>query len=98
MSTVERNRKFELAAVAPQPAWAIFQNVAGIVKMTLRLVSNRIHAGRLADLDDHQLADIGLARSDISRALDVGLLEDPTMHLSKAAMVRARTRFSRIPR
>jgi hypothetical protein len=50
-------------------------------------------ANGLTELDDRLLADIGLARSDVRDALNTGLLEDPTAHLTRAARRRAVTRF-----
>lgn len=96
MSTVERNCKTEFSVTAAQPAGTVFQGVMNALKVIFRTVSNRISANSLTELDDHQLADIGLMRSDVDRALNTGLMEDPTRHLSKVAMVRARSRFQKI--
>ena len=38
----------------------------------------------LRDLDDTQLADIGLTRNDVERALDTPLTMDPSQHLLRA--------------
>jgi len=47
-------------------------------------------------MTDQQLADIGLVRSDVVNALEVGLLDDPSLHLARAAKTHAGTRFTRL--
>ena len=56
-----------------------------------RMFTNRRVALGLHDLTDHELADIGLSRSDLSRVLaGTGLAEDPTRELAAIAGMRAR--------
>ena len=65
-------------------------------KSVWRALRNRMASNDLSELDDRQLADIGITRSDVMVALhDSGLLDDPSLLLSNAARNRARTRFSR---
>ncbi|MBB3944886.1 uncharacterized protein YjiS (DUF1127 family) [Rhizobium skierniewicense] len=89
MRTAER--KMELGLIAPRIA-TFEQVVAGAGKgfvTFLRRIANRMAANRLLDMDDHQLADIGLTRSDLKTALDTGLLDDPTTRLARCARMAA---------
>ena len=94
MRTAERRMELELATSRQNDT---LRRVAGLfafrVKTFLQRIYNRIVANGLTELDDRLLADIGLARSDVSDALNTGLLEDPTAHLTRAARKRAVTRF-----
>lgn len=94
MRTAERRMELELVTARPGDVWrrAAVLGVSG-VKTVAKRIYNRIVANGLADLDDRLLADIGLVRSDVSDALNTGLLEDPTTHLTRAARDRAVTRF-----
>lgn len=52
--------------------------VATVAKTVKRALRNRFAIYRIADLDDHQLRDIGLKRSDVENAAGAaGVLEDP---------------------
>jgi uncharacterized protein YjiS (DUF1127 family) len=65
-------------------------------KSVWRALRNRTASNQLYDLDDHQLQDIGLTRHDLVVALErTGVLDDPSLLLSRAARERSRTRFSR---
>ncbi|MGP4685433.1 DUF1127 domain-containing protein [Agrobacterium pusense] len=90
MRTAERRMELELATARPNDT---LRRVAFRVKTFVQRIYNRIVANGLTELDDRLLADIGLARSDVSDALNTGLLEDPTAHLTRAARRRAVTRF-----
>jgi uncharacterized protein YjiS (DUF1127 family) len=48
------------------------------VAALLRALRHRREITRLAGLDDHQLKDIGLTRTDVNGALAVSLLDDPS--------------------
>lgn len=89
MRTAER--KMELGLLAPRTA--TFEVVAASVgkgfHTFLRRISNRIAANRLNEMDDHQLADIGLTRHDLRNALDMGLTSDPTTRLAHYARMAA---------
>lgn len=66
------------------------------VKAAFRAIRNRMATNPLQELDDYQLADIGVTRHDVNRALNhSGVLDDPSLLLSNAARQRARTRFQR---
>lgn len=60
-----------------------------------RALLNRLSAGRLRELDDRMLDDIGLSRSDLEKTLSAGsLFNDPTPALSQAVRARAWRRLS----
>lgn len=63
------------------------------VNMVWRNLVTRFQVNRLTDLDDRMLADIGIVRQDVLKALNVGLLEDPAQQLIKAAEMHATKRF-----
>lgn len=65
------------------------------VNVVWRNLVARFQVNRLTDLDDRMLADIGIVRQDVLKALNVGLLEDPAQQLIKAAEVHATQRFAR---
>ncbi|WP_244656203.1 MULTISPECIES: DUF1127 domain-containing protein [unclassified Rhizobium] len=84
-------RKMELGVFAPRAA-TLEVVVASVVKgfrTVLRRISNRIAANRLNEMDDHQLADIGLTRNDLKNAFDAGLTSDPTTRLAHCARTAA---------
>lgn len=94
MRTAERRMELELATGRQGDTLRrVVVIVASTVKTFLQRIYNRIRANDLMELDDRLLADVGLARSDVMNALDTGLLEDPTAHLTRAARLRAVTRF-----
>ena len=65
-------------------------------KSVWRALRNRMASNDLHELDDRQLADIGITRADVMVALhDSGLMDDPSLLLSGAARKRARGRFAR---
>ncbi|MES5044696.1 DUF1127 domain-containing protein [Rhizobium nepotum] len=94
MRTAERKMELELATDRQSDTLRrIVVVVASAVKTFAQRIYNRIVANGLTELDDRLLADIGLARSDVRDALDTGLFEDPTAHLTRAARLRSVTRF-----
>ncbi|NMG40780.1 DUF1127 domain-containing protein [Chelativorans sp. ZYF759] len=68
---------------------AIAMRVAGFVRGIARALENRRATLELAELSDHQLADIGLTRADLAavRRLPVG--QDPTASLADIAHRRS---------
>jgi uncharacterized protein YjiS (DUF1127 family) len=48
----------------------------------------------LAEFDDHLLADIGLTRDDVRRALDLPLSHDPGMELQRLAFGNRERRWN----
>ncbi|CAN7358896.1 DUF1127 domain-containing protein [Agrobacterium tumefaciens] len=94
MRTAERRMELELATTRQSDTLRrIVFGGASAVKTFLQRIYNRIVANGLTELDDRLLADIGLAHSDVQDALNTGLFEDPTAHLTRAARKRAVTRF-----
>ncbi|MGE7370881.1 DUF1127 domain-containing protein [Neorhizobium sp. NPDC001467] len=60
-----------------------------------RALKNRMALNPLLDLDEQQLADLGLSRQDVEQALlHSGVLDDPYRHLS-AARQRGRRAYFR---
>ncbi|CCM74547.1 DUF1127 domain-containing protein [Rhizobium mesoamericanum] len=56
------------------------------VSSVLRVFRNRMEINRLHDLDDKQLEDIGLSRTDLTSAfLASTFFEDPSEHLTRSA-------------
>ena len=50
-----------------------------------RLIRHRRETARLLELNDHYLADIGVTRGDVLRALNSSSLHDPTRELTRIA-------------
>ncbi|MGV1907231.1 DUF1127 domain-containing protein [Agrobacterium cavarae] len=95
MRTAER--KMELQIIAPaislETRWTMA--IDRVAKLA-RSIMNRLAVNKLTEMTDQQLADIGLVRSDVTKALEIGLLDDPTLQLARAAKMRASSRFTRI--
>jgi uncharacterized protein YjiS (DUF1127 family) len=66
---------------------AVTRVVAGLGNL-FRAWKNRRHVNRLGDLSDHELADIGLMRSDLAVVLRSPIGVDPTSRLSRMARDR----------
>lgn len=90
MRTAERMIEHDTA----EPRQALVTRLLAVtsrVRSVWRAIRNRRAANRLADLDDFQLRDIGLNRSDVEQALkSSGFADDPSPHLSRAARNRSR--------
>jgi len=56
-----------------------------VLSTVARLIRHRREAAKLLELNDHNLADIGLSRGDVRRALNTSPLHDPTNELSRLA-------------
>ena len=63
-----------------------------------RAMKNRRDAAKLAGLDDHMLADIGLTRSDLRDAYAEPLWHDPTDVLASRASERRTRKRSAVVR
>jgi uncharacterized protein YjiS (DUF1127 family) len=62
----------------------------------LRVFRNRMEINALHELDDKQLKDIGLSRSDLNSAfLTSTFFEDPSDQLTRSARNRGRNSLSR---
>lgn len=60
------------------------------VSRMVRTLHNRRRVMSLDDLDDHMLRDLGLARGDVQRALDVPFAQDPSLELQRLALRNCR--------
>ena len=90
-------RKMELQLTAPQVSfWSRVGATRDGVLTLVRSIANRIAVNKLTEMDDYQLADIGLVRADVMDALETRLFDDPALHLARAAKMRAGTRFVRL--
>ncbi len=77
------------AAIRP----ALASRVVTALKSFVRAWKNRRAFYRLGELSDAQLADIGLTRTDLKVAIELGT--DPTSHLGLMVDARGRERNSR---
>ncbi len=71
----------DTVATGPRQRHWAFQILGAVV----RLVRHRREAAQLLEMDDRKLADIGLSRSDVIRAMNGSLLQDPTRELTRLA-------------
>lgn len=74
--------------VSPGAAAVTLRMVKTALGVFARALVHRRQALQLRELSDHQLADIGLTRSDLSVALHAPLGTDPTTRLSTLARER----------
>ena len=89
MSTTEQTLPSKIAAGRLPLAGRRMSIFAKLIS-ACRVLRNRIEITRLEDLDDNQLSDIGLTRSELNRALmGSSFFEDPSSHLTQAARRRA---------
>lgn len=87
MRTTERTNRIAIA----RPTAAGRTNVLWAMLVSVyRAIRNRVEFNRLQDLDDHQLLDIGLTRSDVRQAATSTFFEDPFLELRTTARNRAR--------
>lgn len=81
MRTTERIIDLDLA----KPGLTLFARAWVALKSAHRAWRNRISIGSLQDLDDYQLQDIGLTRSDVDTALFTStFFEDPSRRLTRS--------------
>lgn len=76
---------FNSATVRHQsPAIAALLRFATFAGQLRRNLRNRRDAAALAEMSDHQLADIGLTRDDVHSALATPYTVDPSVRLGEA--------------
>ncbi|HEV7319864.1 MAG TPA: DUF1127 domain-containing protein [Ensifer sp.] len=63
--------------------------VTGMLTSTWRQLRNRYAIGRLNDLDDRQLLDMGLKREDVKEAITSPFFDSPASYLTRASRNRA---------
>eukprot|EP01035_Chromulina_nebulosa_P065782 gene65782-90007_t len=89
MRTNERMTELDLPVIKLTLAarLMVVVNAFNTVRVALR---NRLVVNRLAQLDDHLLADIGLSRAEVQHLLrSVGYADDPCAQLRRLARSRA---------
>lgn len=89
MRMIDRRMEIDrVAARRPAPGLVARARLA-VVKL-VRAWRNRNAINRLSELDDRQLLDMGLSRSDIREVMTSSFFSDPGLHLTIAARERAR--------
>jgi uncharacterized protein YjiS (DUF1127 family) len=79
-----------------QPFWAGAATAFATITSAWRMLRNRKEINGLNEMDDSQLADIGLTRADLRHALlTSSLFEDPSASLSQSARRSARSSIFR---
>ncbi|MEI2297887.1 DUF1127 domain-containing protein [Ensifer sp. MJa1] len=63
--------------------------VTGMLTGAWRQLLNRYQIGRLNDLDDRQLLDMGLKREDVHEAITSPFFDNPASYLTRASRNRA---------
>ncbi|ANK71505.1 DUF1127 domain-containing protein [Ensifer adhaerens] len=63
--------------------------VTGMLTSVWQLLRNRYAIGRLNDLDDRQLLDMGLKREDVREAITSPFFDNPASYLTRASRNRA---------
>ncbi len=85
------DRRLELDVLATRrPAPSFFARVRNATLKFVRVWQNRRVINRLSELDDHQLLDMGLRRSDVREVMTSSFFSDAGLHLTIAARERAR--------
>ena len=85
------DRKLEIDILATRrPAPSVFARVSNAAAKLFRAWQNRRVINRLNELDDHQLFDRGLCRSDVQDVRAASFFTDAGLHLTIAARERAR--------
>ncbi|WP_275789149.1 DUF1127 domain-containing protein [Pararhizobium gei] len=65
----------------------------GVLTSVWHALRNRRAIGRLEDLDDRQLLDLGLCRDELREALDLSLFGEPGRQLMQASRNRANSYY-----
>lgn len=63
--------------------------VTGMLTSVWQQLRNRYAIGRLNDLDDRQLLDMGLKREDVREAITSPFFDNPASYLTRASRNRA---------
>jgi uncharacterized protein YjiS (DUF1127 family) len=86
MTTTE----FTPARPAKTAAWMLHLAETGIAWIAAlhTAISNRRMVGRLLEMDDRMLGDIGLTRGDVQSSLSGSVVDDPTSRLNSFWMER----------
>ncbi len=89
MRMIDRNFEIETIA-ARRPASTFVASVRTVASGFFRAWRNRRMVNRLNELEDHQLLDMGLRRSDVSAVRAASFFSDAGLHLTLASRERAR--------
>lgn len=85
------DRKMEIDILATRrPAPSVFARVRSTAAKFVRAWQNRRVINRLNELDDHQLFDMGLCRSDVQAVRSASFFTDAGLHLTIVSRERAR--------
>ncbi|EYR80100.1 MULTISPECIES: DUF1127 domain-containing protein [unclassified Shinella] len=89
MRMIDRRLEIDILATR-RPAPSLFARVRGVANKFVRAWQNRRVINRLNELDDHQLYDMGLCRSDVQDVRSASFFTDAGLHLTIVARERAR--------
>ncbi|ANH03193.1 MULTISPECIES: DUF1127 domain-containing protein [Shinella] len=89
MRMIDRRLEIDILATR-RPASSLFARVRNAAYKLVRAWQNRRMVNRLSELDDHQLYDMGLCRSDVQSVRAASFFADAGLHLTIAARERAR--------
>ena len=89
MRMIDRRLEIDLLATRPT-APSLVGRVRNAAYTFVRAWQNRRVINRLSELDDHQLLDMGLRRSDVREIMTSAFFTDAGLHLTIAARERAR--------
>ncbi|MGQ3212697.1 DUF1127 domain-containing protein [Shinella sp.] len=89
MRMIDRRLEIDILATR-RPAPSLFDRVRNATYRFARVWQNRRLINRLSELDDHQLLDMGLCRSDVREVMTSSFFSDAGLHLTIAARERAR--------
>lgn len=89
MRMIDRSFETDLDG-ARKPAPTFAGRLYAAAMRTVRAWQNRKSIRRLEELDDRQLLDMGLRRSDIRQVMTASFSVEPGLHLTIAARERAR--------
>jgi uncharacterized protein YjiS (DUF1127 family) len=81
---------FDIEFAPAGTAARLVKSVVSVVSWLWTLRKNRKAVNELQQMDDWQLFDIGLKRSDLHIVATSRFFEDPSAHLSKVARSRQR--------
>ena len=89
MRMIDRRMEVDTLATRRQ-APSLLARIRFASSMLVRAWQNRRVINRLNELDDHQLYDMGLCRSDVQDVRTASFFTDAGLHLTIAARERAR--------
>lgn len=89
MRMIDRRMEIEARATR-RPAPGLIVLARSAASRFVRAWQNRRVINRLSELDDHQLLDMGLCRSDVHEVRAASFFSDAGLHLTIAARERAR--------